>query len=62
MAFAFYIFVENADSAMKQAISVGAVLEMDVADMPYNDRQGGVKDPFGKIWWISQRLVGGADD
>ena len=32
-------------------------LEMDVADMPYGDRQGGVRDPHGNIWWISQRTV-----
>jgi len=25
--------------------------------MPYQDRQGGVKDPFENLWWISQRLV-----
>jgi PhnB protein len=30
---------------------------MEVADMPYGDRQGGVEDPSGNIWWISQRLV-----
>ena len=36
-----------------------ANLQMDVSDMPYGDRQGGVKDPFGNIWWISQRLVDG---
>ena len=57
MPSAYYIYVENADSAMNQAILAGAVLEMDVADMRYDDRQGGVKDPFGNIWWISQRLV-----
>lgn len=57
MSSAFYIFVENADDAMEQAIAAGAILEMGVADMPYNDRQGGVKDPFGNIWWISQHLV-----
>jgi PhnB protein len=27
--------------------------------MPYNDRQGGVADPSGNIWWLSQRLVPG---
>jgi hypothetical protein len=26
-------------------------------DMPYQDRQGGVTDPFGNIWWISTRLA-----
>ena len=30
---------------------------MAVADMPYDDRQGGVRDRGGNIWWISQRLV-----
>jgi PhnB protein len=25
--------------------------------MPYGDRQGGVRDPAGNIWWISQRIV-----
>ena len=29
---------------------------MDVADMDYGDRQGGVKDKAGNIWWLSQRL------
>ena len=25
--------------------------------MPYGDRQGGVRDAHGNVWWISQRLV-----
>ena len=54
---AFYIYVEDADASMVKAISAGATLEMEVTDMPYNDRQGGVVDPFGNLWWISQRLI-----
>jgi len=54
---AYYLYVENADSSMATAIENGAVLEMEVADMPYGDRQGGVTDPFGNVWWLSQRLV-----
>jgi PhnB protein len=57
MPSAYYIFVENADSAMTRAMLAGATLEMEVADMPYDDRQGGVRDPFGNIWWITQRLI-----
>ena len=57
MAAAFYLYVEDADTAMAQAIASGATLEMRVDDMPYGDRQGGVKDAHGNIWWISQRLV-----
>ncbi len=54
---AYYLYVENADVSMARAIEHGASLEMEVSDMPYGDRQGGVMDPFGNIWWLSQRLV-----
>ncbi|WP_411818940.1 VOC family protein [Hyphococcus formosus] len=54
---AFYLYVEDADKALEQAVKGGMVTIMDVADMPYGDRQGGVKDIAGNIWWISQRLT-----
>jgi len=54
---AFYLFVEDADAAMARAIAAGARLEMQVDDMPYGDRQGGIIDPSGNIWWISQRIA-----
>ncbi|MGY0558761.1 MULTISPECIES: VOC family protein [unclassified Lysobacter] len=57
MPTACYIYVENADKTMAQALAAGATQEMEVSDMPYGDRQGGVKDPHGNIWWVSQRLV-----
>ena len=53
----YYLYVEDADAAMNRAIENGAVLEMEVGDMPYGDRQGGVVDPAGNIWWLSQRLA-----
>lgn len=56
-AAAFYLYVENADQAMARAQQAGATRIMDVSDMPYGDRQGGVQDSAGNIWWISQRLV-----
>ncbi len=59
MPASYYLYVEDADSAMSRASAAGATVIMDVADMPYQDRQGGVRDPFGNLWWISQRLVDG---
>jgi PhnB protein len=53
----FYLYVEEADPAMARALAAGGKLVMEVGDMPYGDRQGGVEDPSGNIWWISQRLV-----
>jgi len=53
----FYLYVENADESMQRALDAGASLVMDVTDMPYDDRQGGIADPSGNLWWISQRLT-----
>ena len=57
MRAAYYLYVEDADASMALALANGASLEMAVGDMPYGDRQGGVRDPHGNLWWISQRLV-----
>lgn len=56
---ACYLYVEDANAAMRRALAAGAAPEMAVADMPYGDRQGGVRDPHGNLWWLSQRLVDG---
>jgi len=53
---AFYIYVENADESYARAVSCGARGMFSPVEMPYGDKQGGVTDPFGNIWWISQRL------
>ena len=57
MPSSFYIYVENADATMARAVAAGGTKIMDVDDMSYGDRQGGIRDPFGNLWWISQRLV-----
>ena len=56
-AAALYLYVENVDASMERAIKAGAEKILDVADMPYGDRQGGVRDCSGNIWWVSQRLT-----
>ena len=40
-------------------MAAGATQVMAVADVPYGDRQGGVRDRHGNLWWISRRLVAG---
>lgn len=57
MASAYYLYVDDADASMARALAHGATLEMTVDDMPYGDRQGGVRDARGNVWWISQRTV-----
>ena len=57
MRASYYLYVEDAHAAMSRALAHGATLEMVVADMPYGDRQGGVRDTHGNLWWLSQRTV-----
>jgi PhnB protein len=59
MCGSYYLYVENAGAAMTKAVAAGATKIMDVEDKPYDDRQGGVKDRWGNLWWISERLVDG---
>ena len=54
---AHYLYVANADAAMAKAEQAGAEKIMEVGDMPYGDRQGGVRDPAGNLWWVSQRMT-----
>ncbi len=54
---AHYLYFAEADAAMAEAVRAGAEKIMDVGDMPYGDRQGGVRDSAGNIWWVSQRLT-----
>lgn len=60
MPASYYLYVADASTAMARAMAAGASSIMDVTDMPYGDRQGGVRDGWGNIWWISQRLSAGA--
>jgi PhnB protein len=57
MSASYYLYVSDAYQAVAQALAHGASLVMEVADMPYGDRQGGVRDSHGNIWWLSQRLT-----
>lgn len=57
MPSACYLFVEDVGNAMQTALAAGGTLEMEVADMPYGDRQGGIGDKHGNIWWLTQRLI-----
>jgi len=57
MPAAHYIFVDDVDRTFEKALACGSNKLFDPMDMPYQDRQAGISDPFGNIWWISIRLV-----
>jgi uncharacterized glyoxalase superfamily protein PhnB len=52
MPAAIYLYVEDTDAAYRRALQAGATSVMEPADQFYGDRNAGVKDPSGNIWWI----------
>lgn len=47
-----FIYVENAEETFQIAIREGASIIREISDQGYG-RSGGVKDPFGNVWWIT---------
>ena len=47
-----FLYVDDVDAFATQAQAAGCELIMPVKDESYG-RSGGLKDPFGLIWWIS---------
>jgi PhnB protein len=48
-----FLYVKDADSAFKQAVSAGAKVETELADMFWGDRYGKLTDPFGHSWSLA---------
>ena len=50
---ALSVYVPDVDATYKRALAAGGTSTMEPANQFYGDRQGGVKDQFGNVWWIS---------
>ncbi len=48
-----FLYVENVDAVVEQAVDAGATVTMPVEDMFWGDRFGTVTDPFGHAWQIA---------
>lgn len=50
-----YVYVEDCDQVQQQAVAAGAKEVSPMRDQFYGNREGGVVDPFGIVWWIATR-------
>jgi uncharacterized glyoxalase superfamily protein PhnB len=50
-----YLYVNDTDATYKRALDAGATTVMEPADQFYGDRNAGVKDASGNMWWIATR-------
>jgi len=48
-----YVYIPDVDDAYQRALEKGATSVQAPQDKPYCERQAGVKDSFGNIWWMS---------
>ena len=51
-----YMYVEDVDATVKQAVDAGATVTMEVEDQFWGDRFGTVSDPFGHVWSIATHV------
>lgn len=51
-----YMYVEDVDAVYAKAVEAGAETIMPPQDVFYGDRNCGVTDPLGNMWWISTRV------
>lgn len=48
-----HLYVEDVDATVARALTAGAQLTRPVADQFYGDRNGGLTDPFGHVWFVA---------
>jgi PhnB protein len=51
-----YVYVDDADATYQRALAAGAASVQPPVDQFYGDRSGGVRDPFGNLWWIATHI------
>ncbi len=51
-----YVYVEDTDATYQRALEAGAVSLMEPTDQFYGDRNAGVKDASGNVWWIATHI------
>lgn len=57
---ALHLYVPDADAVYQRALDAGGTSLEEPVDQFYGDREAGVKDPTGNVWWIATHKLGGA--
>lgn len=52
-----HLYVPDADATYAKALAAGGTAIYEVADMPYGERSGGVRDPCGNSWYIVTQQI-----
>jgi uncharacterized glyoxalase superfamily protein PhnB len=52
-----HLYVSDTDATYAKALAAGGTSIYEVADMPYGERSGGIKDPCGNSWYIATQQI-----
>jgi PhnB protein len=59
---ALHVYLSDADAAYQRGLDAGATSLEAPVDQFYGDREAGVKDPTGNVWWIATHKLGAAEN
>lgn len=51
-----YLYLPDADPVFQHALHHGADVVMPMENQSDGDRRGGIRDPFGLVWWLASAL------
>jgi uncharacterized glyoxalase superfamily protein PhnB len=58
---ALHLYVADADAVYRRALEAGGTSLEEPVDQGYGDREAGIKDPTGNVWWIATHKLGPAE-
>jgi uncharacterized glyoxalase superfamily protein PhnB len=50
------LYVADGDAVYRQALKAGATSLTEMTELFFGEKVGRVRDPFGNVWWIQERL------
>lgn len=56
-----HLYVPDADAVYQRALAAGGTSLGEPVDQFYGDREAGIKDPTGNVWWIATHKLGPAE-
>jgi PhnB protein len=56
MPCAIHLYVNDADGTYRRALDAGAVSLYEPVNQDYGDREAGVRDPHGNVWYIATHV------
>jgi uncharacterized glyoxalase superfamily protein PhnB len=56
MPTSIYLYVTDCDAVYERALEAGGASVFPMMDLPSGERYGGVKDPYGNIWWVATHV------